>query len=134
MAYSAFTERSMKSTDRRTSSASTSSMLNLAFESIFGCGGSGPPSAIVCLPTLPQRGSVVAIVDVGRLGVYDIAWAKPLQELGALRVIGFIRLFHGVEVIEDAVELVEAVHRGKVFVTVTEMVLADLRRCVAQEA
>jgi len=28
---------------------------------MFGWGGKGPPSARVCLPTLPQRGSVVAL-------------------------------------------------------------------------
>src|SRR5580700_4022100 len=55
----AFTERSMKSTDRRTSSVSISSMLVLAFGSMFGCGGRGPASAIFCFPTFPQRGSVV---------------------------------------------------------------------------
>src|SRR3984893_5308061 len=55
----AFVERSMKSTDRRTSSSSMSSILNLALGSMFGCGGSGPASTITCLPTLPQRGSVV---------------------------------------------------------------------------
>jgi hypothetical protein len=49
-----------------------------------------------------------------------------------LRVIGFLRFLHSVEVIEDAEELVEAVHRGQVLITVREMVLADLRRCVAE--
>src|SRR5260370_28519296 len=33
--------------------------------------------------------------------------------------------------VEDAVELVEAMHRGKVLITVAKMILADLRRSVA---
>src|SRR6202011_5743885 len=53
-------------------------------------------------------------------------------EVRSLRVIIFIRLFHGVEMIEDAIELVEAVHCGKVFVTIAKMILADLRRCVTK--
>ena len=47
-------ERSMKSSDRRTSSSSTSSMLNLALGSMFGCGGSGPASAMVCFQPCPS--------------------------------------------------------------------------------
>jgi hypothetical protein len=39
----------------------------------------------------------------------------------------FVRLLHGVEVVEDAVELVKAMHGGQILVAVTEMVLADLR-------
>jgi hypothetical protein len=79
-------------------------------------------------PTRISRG----IVNSGRLGVYDIARAKPLEELGAFRVVGLIRLFHGVEVVEDAIALIETVYCRKVFVTVAEMVLTDLRRCVTQ--
>ena len=72
------------------------------------------------------------VVDVGRLGVQDIARAEALMEPGDLWVFGVVRLLHGVEVVEDAVELVEAVDRRQVFVAVAEMVLADLRRRVAK--
>ena len=41
------------------------------------------------------------------------------------------RVFHRVEVIEVAVELVEAVHRWQEFVAVTEVVLAELTRRVS---
>ena len=101
---------------------------------MFGCGGSGPPSTMVCLPTLPQRGSMVGIVNGGRLGVHDVARAEIGAELRSLRVIVLVRLFHGVEMVEDAVELVEAMHRGKEFIAVAKMVLADLRRGIAVEA
>jgi hypothetical protein len=41
-------------------------------------------------------------------------------------------LFLGVQVVQVAEELVEAVHRGQVVVAVTEVVLAELRGAVAQ--
>ncbi len=47
---------------------------------------------------------------------------------GVLRVV---RLFHGVEVIQNAVELVKAVDSRQIFVAVAEMVLPDLRPGVA---
>jgi hypothetical protein len=71
------------------------------------------------------------IVQTGRLAVYNVARAEIGKKLRRLRVIGFIGFFHGVEVVEDAVELVEAMHRGQVFIPVTKVVLADLRRCIS---
>ena len=59
------------------------------------------------------------IVDVGRPGVHDAARAELLAELREILFVGIVvhlRLFLGVEVVEVAVELVEAVvgrqHRG----------------------
>ena len=37
-----------------------------------------------------------------------------------------VRVGHGVEVVQVAKELIEAVHAGKVFVQIAEMVLAEL--------
>ena len=51
---------------------------------------------------------------------------------GWVRRIGVpIRVGHGVEVIQIAEELVEAVHAGKIFVQVAEMILAKLAGGVA---
>ena len=71
------------------------------------------------------------VVHRGRLGVDDIARAETGEELRSLRIIRLIRFFHRVEMVEDAVELVEAMHRRQEFIAVAEMVLADLRRGVA---
>jgi hypothetical protein len=52
------------------------------------------------------------VIDVTGLGVDDVSWAEAFVEpvdLGILRVVG---LLHRVEVIQDAVELVEAVDGG----------------------
>src|SRR5450631_3837626 len=71
------------------------------------------------------------IVRVRSLGVEDTARAELRVELGAFRVVRILRLLLGVEVIEVAVELVEAVACGQELVAVAEMVLADLRGSVA---
>ena len=53
-------------------------------------------------------------------------------ELGVLRIVGVLRLVLGVEVIEVAEELVEAVHGRQELVAVAEMVLAELSGRVAE--
>ena len=83
------------------------------------------------LASRPQRGSVVGVVLVGGSGVNDVARTELREEISTLREVVFLRLLHGVEMIENAVELVEAMHGGQIFVAVTEMVLADLRGNVA---
>ena len=60
------------------------------------------------------------VIDAGGLGVHDIARAETFTESGSLRIIIRIGLLHGVEVVEDAVELVEAVDRGQVFIAVAQ--------------
>ena len=122
----------MKSIERRTSSASTSSMLSLGRRVHVRMRRQRTAIGDRLLADPAPARIRGRVVDVGRLGVDDIARAKLLLELGALRVVGLVRLFHGVEVIEDAIELVEAVDRRQVFVAVAEMVLADLRRRVAK--
>ena len=93
---------------------------------------SAPVSSMVCLPILPKRGSTVGIVHVGRLALEHAARA----ELGAvgrvLRIVRQFRLFLGVEVVEVAEELIEAVHRRQRFVAVADVVLAELARGVAE--
>ena len=62
------------------------------------------------------------------------ARTEVLVEIGELlrvRVVGHLRLFLGVEVVEVAEELIEAVHRGQVLVEVAQVVLAELTGGVA---
>ena len=47
------------------------------------------------------------------------------------RVVLVLRLFLGVQVVQVAEELVEAVHRGQVLIAIAEMVLPELARHVA---
>ena len=54
-----------------------------------------------------------------------------LRKIPWVRIIRQFRLFLGVQVIEIAVKLVEAVHRRQIFVAVAEVVLAYLRGCIA---
>ena len=60
------------------------------------------------------------------------ARAEVLLELGGLRVVGVLRLFLGVEVVEVAEELVEAVVGRQHLVAVAEMVLAELAGDIAE--
>ena len=75
-----------------------------------------------------------------RAGVGDAAVRKAvdhptrtelLLELRALRVVGILRFFLGVQVVEVAEELVEAVRRGQHLVAVAQVVLAELPGDVA---
>jgi hypothetical protein len=60
--------------------------------------------------------------------------ARPeaLPELRALRVVGVLRLLLGVQVVEVAEELVEAVVRRQELVLVAEVVLAELSGGIAE--
>ena len=66
------------------------------------------------------------VVGVGGPGVHDPARAELLPERGRLRVVGILRLFLGVEVIEVAEELVETVDGREELVQVAQVVLAEL--------
>ena len=60
------------------------------------------------------------------------ARTETLSEFRVLRIVGVFRLFLGVQVIEVAEELVEAVFGGQEFVLVAEMVLAKLPGIIAE--
>ena len=91
-----------------------------------------PVSSIVCLPTLPKRGSIRGIVDVGRLAIENAARAE-LGEVGrVLRIVGQLRLLLGVEMVEVAEELIEAVHGRQRGVAIADVVLAELARGIAE--
>ena len=92
-------------------------------------GHSSPASSIFCLPTLPQRGSTVAS---STLVAHEwIMLRGPTCVLQVLRIVRMAGVFHRVEVIEIAEELVEAVHRRQELVLVAKMVLAELAGGVA---
>jgi hypothetical protein len=57
---------------------------------------------------------------------------EPLAETRVLRIVRVLRLFLGVEVIEVAEELVEAVVGWQELVLVAQMVLAELSRRIAE--
>ena len=69
-----------------------------------------------------------AVLDLAAgVGVDDAAHVIDLEKSRVVfRPIRHLRLLLGVQVIEIPVELVEAVVGGKIFVTVTEMVLSEL--------
>ena len=80
---------------------------------------SGPVLSIFCVPS----------------GFAQV-WITPrvpnfLLQLGILEVVGILRLLLGVEVVERAEELVEAVRGRQVLVEVAEVVLAELAGHVA---
>ena len=95
-----------------------------------------------------DRGGGRLVVDrlhplaVQRAGVLDLAVGRRLEhaarrigldEIGVvLRPVGPLRLLLGVEVIEVAEELVEAVVGRQIFVAVAEVVLAELAGGVAE--
>ena len=65
-----------------------------------------------------------------------LVWSTPrgpnfLRNSGILRIVEVLRLLLGVEVVEVAEELVEAVHRRQVLVAVALVVLAELAGGVA---
>ena len=57
---------------------------------------------------------------------------RTFIELGVLGIVGILRLFLGVEVVEVAEEFVEAMHGWQKFVAVAEMVLAKLAGRIAK--
>ena len=85
------------------------------------------------LHALLVSGPVSGDAAVGE-AVDDAARAEPLLELGALRIVGVLRLLLGVQVVEVAEELVEAVVRRQHLVAVAEVVLAELAGHVALRA
>ena len=60
------------------------------------------------------------------------ARAEFLLELRVFRIVRIFGVFLGIEMIEVAVKLVEAVHRRQIFVHVAEVVLAELTGRVAE--
>ena len=118
--------RLMKSLAAATKSSSQVSMRFLV---------SGPVSSIFCLPTLPQRGcSVGSSLSVAQ-AAQDAARPESLVEFGEVllrRPVGQLRFLFGIEVVEVAEELIEAMHGRQELIAIAEMVLAELAGCVAE--
>jgi hypothetical protein len=72
------------------------------------------------------------IVDIGGLAFQRAARTEPGLERRVLRIVRVLRLLLGIQVVEVAVELIEAVHRRQEFVSIAEMVLAELAGGVAE--
>ena len=81
---------------------------------------SGPVSSILC-PPLP---SAQAVQHAPR--------SEVLLECRVFRVVRVFRFLFGIQVIEIAEELIEAMHGGKEFVLVPQVVLAELARGVTK--
>ena len=82
---------------------------------------------------LAQRPGVLDLlraVGVGP-GVDHAARGELLDHRRVFEVVGILELLLGIEVVERAEELVEAVRGGQVLVAVAEVVLAELRGHVA---
>ena len=91
---------------------------------------SGPVSSIFCRPTRPKRGS-----SVGSSLSVAKQWITPRGPTpGTSGFLGSqaLGLLLGVEVVEVAEELIEAVHGGQKLVLVAEVVLAELAGGVAR--
>ncbi len=88
-------------------------------------------------PLLGQRAGVLDLLAALAVGPAVQHAARPvlLLELGEVlrvRIVDFLGLFLGVQVIQVAEELVEAVHRRQMLVAVAEMVLAELAGAIAE--
>ena len=86
---------------------------------------------MVCLPTRPQRGCTVGSSLSVALHFSTPRGPNISLELGVARVVPLLGLLLGVEVVEVAEELVEAVDRRQELVLVAEVVLAELAGRVA---
>ena len=109
--------RSMNSSEAARNSSSTVSIRFLV---------SGPVSSHFCLPPWAKARIVARRDGRGRDAFQDAARTEHRLEGGVLRVIRVLRFILGVQVIEVAEKLVEAVHRRQKLVAIAEMVLAEL--------
>src|SRR5262245_11407435 len=78
------------------------------------------------LTDLAEAPSHRRVVSVGRFAVRHAARAElgeKMRKVLGIRVVWQFRFFGGVQVLERAVELIEAARGGQVFMPVTEMVL-----------
>ena len=90
-------------------------------------------SSMVSIRFLVERAGALDLLRAVRVrpGVDHAARAVLLPHLRVLEVVRVLRLVLGVQVVERAVELVEAVHGRQMLVEVAEVVLAELTGHVA---
>jgi hypothetical protein len=91
-------------------------------------GDQGPDTrtTLVNFRLITRRGSLV------RVGVDDAAGAVFVSEGRIFRIVRILRLLFGIQMVEIAEELVEAVIGGQELVTIAKTVLAELPGSVAQ--
>ena len=81
-----------------------------------------------------ERAGVLDLLPAFAVGpaMQHAARSEPLVECRILRIVRILGLLLGIEVIEVAEELVEAMHCGQKFVLIPQMVFAELARGVAE--
>ena len=81
-----------------------------------------------------QRPGVFNLLRTIRVGprMDHAAWTVFLPELWIFRIVVALRLLFGIEVVEVAKELIEAVIGGQMLVAIAEVVLAKLAACIAK--
>ena len=132
-----FLALSMKPLVCSTSTSSKVSMSYLALRpscqfwrpAMFGNGAQRSLVLDLLLADLAPARHHGGVVDVGGPGMDEVARAVLVDPV--LRIVEPVRVRHGVEMVEIAEELVEAVHRRQVLVQVAQMVLAELAGLVA---
>ena len=89
--------------------------------------------ALAFLAERPVVLDALGAVIVGP-AVHDAALAESelFDDLGVLREVVLLRVLAGVQVVQDAEELIETVHGRQVLVAVTQVVLAELARPITQ--
>src|SRR5262249_54366230 len=98
----------------------------LFVDGLHAPGGQRPGVLDDLFADAPELWIDCGIVLVGCLALEDATRAELLPELGILRIVRILRLLFGVQVIEVAEDLVEAVNSRQVFIAIAEMVLAKL--------
>ena len=84
------------------------------------------------LSNLAESWIVCWIVLVRGFGIQDAAWTIPCPERRIFRVVGKFRLFFGVQVIEIAIEFIETVDGRQEFISIAEVILAELAADIAK--
>ena len=116
----------------------------LSFHEVDGCGrglvvdgfhpllGQRPGIFDGLLADLAEAWIDRGIVAISRLAFQDAARTELGKVAWVLWIVRQFRLFLGIEVVEIAEELIEAIHRGQRRVSITDMVLAELPGGVAK--
>ena len=104
----------------------------LAVDRLHPLGGERAGVLALLLAPGAEARVLAGLVEGGGVAVQHAARAELALEARVGRVVDVLRLLLGVEVVEVAEELVEAVHRRQVLVAVAEMVLAELAGGVAE--
>src|ERR1700730_12434655 len=67
------------------------------------------------------------VILIAGFAVQQAARTKLCIEFRSFRIVRIFRLLFGIEVIEIAIKLIEAMYCRQVFIAIAKMILADLR-------